>query len=237
ESDVNKETITLIEEKLGIARTQLKETKSIDEKRIKLFNGLESELKTLTKSLVPDEQEFMNQDYNITNLNDIIQSLEIELQTASSSKTNSTARIRQLEALLAEENLRLECNATSSTDLETLNAELQKAKAAEVQYRQQIKSLKSKIRDAKQYRNAEHNNLKDVTNNIYSLRAQCTLMQNEIEDIKYNSVLDCYDSIDDEMVENLIKQLKQTHKEAKEKISRVIELEKISHQLESDKII
>ncbi|CAG8464465.1 3839_t:CDS:2 [Racocetra fulgida] len=237
ESDVNKETIALIEEKLGIARTQLKETKSIDEKRIKLFNGLESELKTLTKSLVSDEQEFMNQDYNITNLNAIIQSLEIELQTASSSKTNFTARIRQLEALLAEETLRLECNATSSTDLETLNSELQKAKAAEVQYRQQIKSLKSKIRDAKQYRNAEHNNLKDVTNNIYSLRAQCTLMQNEIEDIKYNSVLDCYDSIDDEMVENLIKQLKQTHKEAKEKISRVIELEKISHQLESDKII
>ncbi|CAG8542125.1 7973_t:CDS:2, partial [Cetraspora pellucida] len=236
EPDVNKEIIALTEKKLGIVRTQLKETKSIDEKRIKLFNGLENELKTLTKLLVSDEQEFMNQDYNIVNLNVIIQSLEIELQTANSSKTNYTARIRQLEALLAEETSRLECNATSPTDLETLNAELQKAKATETQYRQQIKILKSKIRDAKQHRNAEHASLKDVTNNIYSLRAQCTLMQNEIEDIKYNSVLDCYDSIDDEMVENLIKQLKQTHKEAKEKINRVIELEKISHQLESDKI-
>ncbi|KAF0443114.1 kinesin-domain-containing protein [Gigaspora margarita] len=236
EPNVNKETIVLMEEKLGIARSQLKETKVIDEKRIKLLKGLENELKTLTKLLVSDE-EFMNQkDYNIVNLDSIIRTLETELQMAHSSKTNSTARIRQLEASLAEATSRLEYNATSSINLETLNAELQKAKATEIQYRKQVKSLKSKIRDAKQRRNAEHTNLKDATNNIYSLRAQCTLMQNEIEDIKYNSVLDCYDNIDDEMVQNLIKQLKQTHKAAKEKINRVIELEKISYQLESDKI-
>ncbi|CAG8619378.1 12174_t:CDS:2, partial [Gigaspora rosea] len=236
EPNVNKETIVLMEEKLGIARAQLKETKFIDEKRIKLLNGLENELKTLTKLLVSDE-EFMNQkDYNIVNLDSIIHTLETELQMTHLSKTNSTARIRQLEASLAEATSRLEYNATSSINLETLNAELQKAKATEIQYRKQVKSLKSKIRDAKQLRNAEHTNLKDATNNIYSLRAQCTLMQNEVDDIKYNSVLDCYDSIDDEMVQNLIKQLKQTHKAAKEKINRVIELEKISYQLESDKI-
>ncbi|CAG8554395.1 7724_t:CDS:2 [Dentiscutata erythropus] len=236
EPDVNNETIVLMDEKLGVVRTQLKETKTIDEKRIKMLNGLENELKVLTKLVVSDEQEFMNQDYNTVNLNSIIQSLETELQMAHLSKTNSSARIRQLEALLAEANLKRECNATSSINLETLNAELQKAKETEVQYRQQVKSLKSKIRDAKQRRNAEHANLKDITNNIYSLRAQSTLMQNELDDIKYNSVLDCYDSIDDETVENIIKQLKQTHKVAKEKINRVIELEKISHQLESDKI-
>ncbi|CAG8452779.1 5095_t:CDS:2 [Acaulospora morrowiae] len=234
-SNMDNEKISKFKEIIDIVKTQLEEAKFTDEKRVTLIHKFESNLKELTKTILSNEPKIRNEDDLISELDGIIQQAECELEMSQTSEPNLTGRIRKLESQLME--VISKQNSTSSENIEFYQAELEKAKASTIESRKKIKELKTKIRNAKTRRDAEHKGLKLANDQAYSIKEECTRMQNEIDDAKYNSVLDCYNSNDDPTVQQLICQIKQEHSNIKAQKIRIAEIEKSNHYLESDKIM
>ncbi|RHZ75213.1 hypothetical protein Glove_216g122 [Diversispora epigaea] len=230
----NKININKFEKIFEVMKSHLKVAKSADESRVGLLCLLEDNLKELTKLTVSNEQEITNQNVHILELDYIIQLIESELKQNSDS---FAGRIRQLEAKLIEVNSKSQQNEISADELKFTKEELKKVKSPTIEYRKQVKEIKSRLRDAKQRRDVEHSKLKAINDEIYNLKEEYARMQNEKDDLKHNSVLDSYQNIEDSAVQELISQIKQTYSEVKSQKTRVTELEKITHYLESDKMV
>ncbi|CAG8443698.1 9187_t:CDS:2 [Diversispora eburnea] len=233
-SKSNNININKFEKIFEVMKSHLKLAKSADESRVGLLCILEDNLKELTKLIISNEQEITNQNAHILELDDIIRLIESELKQNSDS---FAGRIRHLEAKLIEVNSKSQQNEISADELKITKEELKKVKSPTIEYRKQVKEIKSKLRDAKQRRDVEHSKLKEINDEIYILKEEYAQMQNEKDDLKHNSVLDCYQNIEDSAVQELINQIKQTYSEIKSQKTRVTELEKITHYLETDKMV
>ncbi|CAG8522752.1 8877_t:CDS:10 [Gigaspora rosea] len=234
-SKINKETISNLEEKLSIVRLQLKEAKDSDEKRTNVIKELEAKFKEATGNLLEKENNLGNQDKLVAELETLIQNTQNELQSVKVSETEATGRIKLLEAKLAEAT-KMQIN-TFAAELEASEAELNKVRSYEAKHAQHIKSLESKLQEVQEYHQQEISKLKQAEEEISSLREKCAQLQEEIGSAHRDSVIKSYETIDNNIVEDLNNQLKKALNQVQEQHDRVIELEKTTKQLESEKRI
>ncbi|CAG8517269.1 19698_t:CDS:2 [Gigaspora margarita] len=234
-SKINKETISNLEEKLSIVRLQLKEAKDSDEKRTNVIKELEVKFKEATGNLLEKENNLGNQDKLVAELETLIQNTQNELQSVKVSETEATGRIKLLEAKLAEAT-KMQIN-TFAAELEASEAELNKVRSYEAKHAQHIKSLESKLQEVQEHHQQEISKLKQAEEEISLLREKCAQLQEEIGSAHRDSVIKSYENIDNNIVEDLNNQLKKALNQVQEQQDRVIELEKATKQLESEKRI
>ncbi|CAG8558581.1 15910_t:CDS:2, partial [Racocetra fulgida] len=234
-SKIHKETISTLEEKLSIVRLQLKEAKDSDEKRTNVIKELDVKFNEATKNLLEKENSLNNQDKLITELETLIQNTQTELQSVKVSESEAIGRIKVLEAKLAEAT-KMQVN-TLAAELEASEAELNKFKSQKVKHVQHIKSLENKLQEVQSRHQQEISKLKQAEEEISSLREKCAQLQEEIGNAHRDSVIQSYENIDSNIVEELTSQLKKALSQVQEQQDRVAELEKTTKQLESEKKI
>ncbi|CAG8441188.1 13239_t:CDS:2 [Acaulospora morrowiae] len=232
---MDKEMISNLEEKLSFVRLQLEEAKASDERRTRVINELEAKLKEALSVLTERESGINNQDVLIVELEALIRNTQFELQAAKLSETDAAARVKELESKLAEAS-KLELDS-AATELKAYKAELDKVKASEAKFIQQVKNLENKLQGVQEQHSQEITKLQQVNEEVNTLREQCTRLQAEIDDANHDSVIQCYENIDDDVIEDLTNELRKARDQAQAQQERVEELEKIANQLESEKKI
>nr|CAG8456812.1 13765_t:CDS:2 [Entrophospora candida] len=233
-SNVNKENITNIEGKLSIVKEQLQYAKDLDEKRSTMINDLESKLVKAVDALKEKDNDIVNQDNMLAELEKIILATQTELSSSRSSEIEESERIKQLQTKLSELTFKLS-NHSSSAEIELIKNELSKSKTNEAEQNQIVKELEMKLKEAQSLRNEEISKLKDANKEIDELQEKCTNLQNKLEDAIHDSLIQSYENIDDSAVEDLANQLKKAHAQVVENRDRVVELEKSTKLLESEK--
>ncbi|CAJ0632129.1 13413_t:CDS:2 [Entrophospora sp. SA101] len=233
-SNVNKENITNIEGKLSVVKEQLQYAKDLDEKRSTMINDLESKLVKAVDALKEKDNDIVNQDNMLAELEKIILATQTELSSSRSSEIEESERIKQLQTKLNELTFKLS-NHSSSAEIELIKNELSKSKTIEAEQNQIVKELEIKLKEAQSLRNKEISKLKDANKEIDELQEKCTNLQNKLEDTIHDSLIQSYENIDDSAVEDLANQLKKAHAQVVENRDRVVELEKSTKLLESEK--
>nr|CAG8455431.1 776_t:CDS:2 [Entrophospora candida] len=233
-SNVNKENITNIEGKLSVVKEQLQYAKDLDEKRSTMINDLESKLVKAVDALKEKDNDIVNQDNMLAELEKIILATQTELSSSRSSEIEESERIKQLQTKLSELTFKLS-NHSSSAEIELIKNELSKSKTNEAEQNQIVKELEMKLKEAQSLRNEEISKLKDANKEIDELQEKCTNLQNKLEDAIHDSLIQSYENIDDSAVEDLANQLKKAHAQVVENRDRVVELEKSTKLLESEK--
>ncbi|CAG8432689.1 5671_t:CDS:2 [Diversispora eburnea] len=232
-SKMNKDTIEILEEKLSFVRLQLKEAKASDERRTNMINELESKLQETLSALTERENGISNQDNFVFELETLIQNTQFELQSTKVSESEAVARIKELEAKLADAS-KLEFNSTTE-ELRASKDELNKVKASEAKFIQQAQNLEKKLHDIQERHDQEIIKLQQANEEICTLSEKCYRLQTEIDDAHHDSVIQCYENIDDDMVEYLNNELRKAHNQVQVQRDYAEELEKIAKQLELEK--
>ncbi|CAG8494623.1 40522_t:CDS:2, partial [Gigaspora margarita] len=238
-SNISKKTIATLEEKISTVRSQLHDARTSDEKRSNIINELEKKLKNTLNLLTDKEENIINIDVLISELDTVIKKTQLELQTSKTFEEDATRRGNELEAKLAEVTSKLQDTNTDKNELQQdvkmFNVELEKIKASEIKHIEQVNLLKTKLKEVEAHRDEETSKLEKANKEIESLNDKCNQLQKELEDAQWDSVIQSYENVDDTMVEDLTSQLKLVHNEAKFHRDQVVDLEKKTKQLESDK--
>ncbi|RHZ77393.1 hypothetical protein Glove_180g75 [Diversispora epigaea] len=232
-SKMNKDTIENLEEKLSFVRLQLKEAKASDERRTDMINELEAKLQETLSALTERENGISNQDNFVSELETLIQNTQFELQSTKVSESEAVARIKELEVKLAETS-KLEFDSTTE-ELRASKDELNKVKASEAKFIQQAQNLEKKLHDIQERHDQEIIKLQQANEEICTLSDKCFRLQTEIDDAHQDSVIQCYENIDDDMVEYLTNELRKAHNQVQVQRDYAEELEKIAKQLELEK--
>jgi chromosome segregation ATPase len=158
--------------------------------------------------------------------------LTAQLEEANFAKSIQEELVKKLEASLNDKQESLE---KLQETMSKVNSELESAKKSDQKNVELIKTLEEQLKAAESNRNSESSKLKGANAEIETLKSQCKKLQNELSDTQKETMINNYINADNNVVEDLANQLKNSHNEAKTYRDRVEELEKITKQLETDK--
>ncbi|CAG8448231.1 2961_t:CDS:2 [Acaulospora colombiana] len=261
-SRMDTEAIADLGSKLATVGSQLEEARSLEELRSQVVIELEVKLKETNAAIVEKEELLMSKDALLKELQANAEKAKIQLDNAKISEAMESDRAKKLEVQLYGIQSRLhdlspseyeevkptkfvmevELKLVTSDNIEELKsalveikAELEKARAAEAEQAEIIKTLELQLQEADRCRDEEISKVKSATVEVERLKVQCRSLQLELDDAHKDSLIAGFQKVDVSIVKDLSKQLKKANREAESQRDRVDELEKIVKQLEFEK--
>ncbi|CAG8492682.1 11608_t:CDS:2 [Acaulospora morrowiae] len=261
-SQMDMETISDLGNKLAAVGSQLDESRSLEESQSQIVIELEVKLKETNAAIIEKEELLMSKDALLKELQANAEKAKIQLDKAKVSEAMESDRAKKLEVQLYGIQSRLhdlspteyeeakptkfvmevEFKLVTSDNIEELKSvlveiktELEKARAAEAEQAEIIKTLELQLQEADRCRDEEISKVNSATLEVERLKEQCKNLRLELDDAHKDSLIAGFQKVDVSIVEDLSKQLKKANREVKHQRERVDELEKITKQLESEK--
>ncbi|CAG8470449.1 3608_t:CDS:2 [Funneliformis mosseae] len=161
-SKLSGEIIASLEEKLFDVQTQLENATNSDEEQSKIIKEIESKLGEANEVMTQNEDKLTKQNFQISELETVIQKTYLELQTAKASEIEVKKNVEELESKLAEVTFKLQ-NNNSAAEMESVKETTEKQLI-------RIRELEELLR-VQQEQSTTENNIVDLTAELEKARA------------------------------------------------------------------
>ncbi|CAI2171384.1 16289_t:CDS:2 [Funneliformis geosporum] len=118
-SKISEEAISSLEEKLLDMQSQLENAKNSDEEQSKFIKEIESKLGKANDVMIQNEDKLAKQNFQISELETVIQKTYLDLQTAKASEIEVKKNVEELESKLAKVTFKLQ-NCHSAAEVESV---------------------------------------------------------------------------------------------------------------------